>query len=161
MNVIFYKTGNSVTNTKPKIINKTTLIFHVTIDSRANDQNDLSLMVKNFIKYIVVDIKELNLLKNDICFLMNELYHENDFVNHIVPLKTGVIFYVWVYIAPSTEVFPFDLFFIRKSLSNEDVSKIKTIMKNEMNVEIHTRSPDDVKKISPKVNIIRIEEMKS
>ena len=93
--------------------------------------------MKQFVKYIINDIKELNFLKNDMGFLMSEIYGKEHSTDTNIDVNHGKIFYFWVYLplddvknsnstssSVQRDVFPFDIFYIRQKLSEVDCKSI-------------------------------------
>src|SRR5690348_5097987 len=68
---IFYKTsGNKITIRRPRE-SSDYISFTITDSTRLSGNK-----IKTFLKYLITDIRELNFLKNDVGFLLNELYGE-------------------------------------------------------------------------------------
>ena len=145
----FYKMqGGKITIRKPRA-NSDYIAYTV------NESSVSSAKVKNFLKYIITDVKELNFLKNDVGFLLNELYGEDHSTDRSVPVEDGRIFFTWVYLPYfsnsgtntlprdiRTNIIPFDLAFIRKKITNVECERlIMHRLKTEVNVLIHVRHP--------------------
>lgn len=145
----FYKSGKKITIRKPRSM----INFIPFIASYAKTKGMNNNTVKNFLKHVVTDVKELNFIKNDVCFLMNEMYGK-DLVNCVVPYTDGIIFYIWVYLPYSFDmskysstkdirdkVFPFDLFYARKNITEKDCKKIEEILLKDVDVKLYHRKP--------------------
>lgn len=78
--------------------------------------------VNAFLKNILCDIREINLVKNDIGFLLQELFPMQNSFNLSLPFNQGTIFYCWVCL--KKQIFTFDLIYIRMNLSDKDIKKI-------------------------------------
>lgn len=138
--VIFYKKGKKVTSRNSK---GDGIPFRVTLKGGSKQSTE----VKNFLKYVVTEVKELNLLKNDIFFLLSDLYGPDHSLNTL-SLEKGHVFYVWCFLPYPYEadipemaqsVLAHDLIYIRKNLSSSQVKKVKEILKKDTDVEIHSR----------------------
>lgn len=86
------------------------------------DPNVKKTMVHKFLKTVIFDIKEINLAKNDISFLIQELYPMINSLNIELPFEDGIIFYIWVSL--KRQIFSFDLYYLRKNLNDREIKKI-------------------------------------
>ncbi len=154
---LFYKNGKKVIIRKPKDINN----YIPFIASFFKTRNLGINSIKSFLKYVITDVKELNFIKNDVGFLMHELFNNisssktthNEFTTSLQhPLTGGTIIYIWVYLpskydmtkfeTPSDvreSIFPFDLFFTRLSLTKEECKMIKDILFKDVDVKVFCR----------------------
>jgi hypothetical protein len=120
------------------------------------NQKENTRLLKTFVKYIVTDVREVNLLKNDMGFLINEIYGQQDYMTNLtVPVEDGTVFYVWTYLpynwdenvsTPAdikTEIFAFDLFYIRLPLSMGETKNIITFLKDQVDAKVYTRKVGD------------------
>ncbi len=103
------------------------------------------------LSYVVSDIEELNLIRNDIGFLVQDILGGS--IDTSVPIKDGIYFFIWVSLNYKNEnnknchtIFPFDLLFVRKNVSFKDVALIQKILKNQTKVRIFTRKFGDTLK---------------
>ena len=150
--ILLYKNDKKITIRKPKNVEDYTIFTSTSRDSLQP--------MKNFLKYVITDVRELNLLKNDLCFLINEIFERlgKDHATDIsVDVESGVIFYVWVHLpykwntlqfpTPDSireEIFPFDLFYVRQKMSNMEIKQIQDILKQQVDVTIHSRRPGEM-----------------
>lgn len=145
--IVLYKINDKIYNRKPRTKDKY-IQFHV------SSPNASLAKVKNFVKYVITDIKELNFLKNDMGFLMELVYGENHSTDLSINVLTGKIFYIWVYIPyikdtnekgtlPTnihSEIFAFDIFYIRRHLSDNDCQGIQNILKRDIQANVFVRN---------------------
>lgn len=140
---ILYRTSEgSVTTRKPKDAGS----FEAFITDEKVSQS-----LRSFAKQIITDAHELNLLKNDLCFLIDDIYGDIDKDLHAstVRLTDVVTFYVWVclpYAGKSvtmkevqTSVFPFDLYHHPHPMSLSQIQEIRTILEQDIGAYVHTR----------------------
>ena len=149
--ITLYKKDNKITTRKPKKVQEF-IPFSVPSKSSLNS-------VKTFLKYVITDIKELNLVKNDVCFLINEIFgrlEKDHTTNTEVMINDGIIFYVWVYLpyeynlnqfetphSVREDIFPFDLYYVRQNMSHTGIKQIQDILRNEVNIHVRTRRPGE------------------
>lgn len=133
MEMNFVKEVGSTQNTASiKKSKKKTLMFKV-------DKSVKKASIELFIKSLVTDVRELNLLKNDISFFMNESYPQlNSSTQDDCKFKDGTIFFCWV--ALNKKIFPFDLFYLRKNLLPKEIKKVQKVLKNTDNY-VFARKP--------------------
>lgn len=86
------------------------------------DPNVKKIVVNKFLKTIIFEIKEINLVKNDIGFLIQELYPMINSLNIELPFKDGIIFYIWVSL--KRQIFSFDVMYLRKNLNEREIKKV-------------------------------------
>ena len=146
---VFYKIGKIVTGRKPsasKIKNGEVVVFSVATNGAKLPQ------VKDFLTYVITDQKQLTFLKNDVGFLMNELYGSavpNTSNSGDDNLQCGTIIYVWVHLgfpySPSvssrisSKIFAFDLYFLPRRIPEEKMKYIADTLKRGADVKIHSR----------------------
>jgi hypothetical protein len=106
------------------------------------------------LKYVVTNLEELNLIKNDICFLISDIF-EGKSNDPELPLEQGTFFYIWMYLEFQDEhdkkcqnLFPFDLFFVRKKVSAKHRALIQKVLKSQTDVYIFTRRLGEKKEFS-------------
>ena len=117
-------------------------------------EGKVTVATRLFAKQIVTDAHELNLLKNDLCFLMKDICGdiEKGLNAKETRLSDITTFYVWVCLpyslsakSPSavrdiqSSVFPFDLYHHPHKLSMAQIDEIKNILKQDINAYLHTR----------------------
>lgn len=159
--LIFYKKGKKIATRRPK---DDAIAFRVTVKNVKT--RTLTQNIKTFLKYVVTEVKDLNLLKNDVCFLMNDLYGKDHSVDTSVPLEKGYIFYVWCYLpyryeteAPQElagSIVAHDLVYIRQNLTSTQVKTIKEILKKDVDVEIHSRRLHEKVELPYKIAVVDI-----
>ncbi|KAJ3026789.1 hypothetical protein HDV00_011588 [Rhizophlyctis rosea] len=128
------KTPHSVSQKKPAASQS---YLNVGLDVKAQNHPRQCYAAREFLKTVITDVEQLNLARNDIGFLMHDLFGA-DSSSYIHPKVTrsreGTIFYVWVYLphikkfdlefAPEVrEMSSFDLFYISKTLDKEHVAQ--------------------------------------
>jgi hypothetical protein len=79
---------------------------------------------------VVTSKKELNLLKNDVGFLVEEMFPEGNFT--LKQHYPGTILYCWVCL--QNTIFPFDLMYITKSLLPKEIKFIINTIKKTKNL---------------------------
>ncbi len=143
---ILYRTNQTITTRKP--VNSD--------DCDAFEcEGKISAGTRLFAKQIITDSHELNLLKNDLCFLINDICGDidKDLDATNTHLDQIVTFYVWVCLpfagnppgssktvkSVQSSVFPFDLYHYPYKLSLTQIEEIKSILKQDINAFIHTR----------------------
>lgn len=148
-----YKKDTCISTRKPKTEKiKDFIVFNV--ENKNDEKKKLSIQEKEFLKNIVTDKKELNFIRNDICFLINELYKRDHSVSNVT-IEKGVMFFIWVFFPfewsdhekipenIKTDVFFFDLFFLRREITKEQVKSIvETISKTK--ITIFTRKINEI-----------------
>lgn len=132
---LLYKLGKMVTRREP-------CEPCLSIDVESED----IVGVTRFLKYAVSDIEELNYIKNDISFLVNELYARNRHRRLFNSSHTGSIIYIWVYIPIRTQgavihdvLFPFDLFHLPRVLSPQERQRIHSKILDETDNYLYFR----------------------
>lgn len=115
MNVTLRKASNS---------NKKDIDFEMTMTC---DPNVKKVLVNKFFKTIIFDIKEINLVKNDIGFLLKDIYPMLNSLNIELDFAKGRIFYCWVCL--KTQIFAFDLMYLRKDLKESEIKNILNTIK--------------------------------
>lgn len=142
----FYKRGRTVTLRKPCQKKKDSYVhFSVVLEGKRQEAS-----VRQFLKYVVTDLKELILLKNDVCFLMNDLKYSKK-LTHTV--QSGVVLYVWVYLpyqysnevscSIKETVYYYDLFCISQGITDKQFSEILTTLQLGADVRIFKRRIGD------------------
>ena len=162
--ITLYKIGEKVTIRKPRA-------REAHIQFRVEPTPGMTLTkVKQFVKYVVTDVKELNFLKNDMGFLLAEIYGKDHSVDLSIDVSEGTIFYIWAYLPfkdPDSQmppndiqkqVFPFDVFYIRERLSEADCKSIQTILKRDIETQVHVRSVGELPKIPFVIRVTNVEE---
>lgn len=154
--VIVYKIDKRVTIRKPRAKDEY-VSFTVEVDEGKIGKDGVSLSkAKNFVKHIVTDIKELNFLKNDMGFLMSEIYGPDHSTDVNVDVYEGKLFYIWVYLPfrkhagrntlskdLQKEIFPFDIFYIRRDLSTADCKNIINLLRRDIDAFVYVRQIDE------------------
>ena len=93
---------------------------------------------KSFLRELVVDnYSELNKIRNDVGFLMSELYGADHSSNFNVQFTKGWIFYIWV--CMEDKVFPFDIFYMRRDLPEDHLDFIAKTMDSVQARLLHRR----------------------
>jgi hypothetical protein len=141
-NLVYLKSNSSVSFKKPLRKRDEKLILQT-------DATVKKTTVVNFVKSIVITLKEINSLKNDIGFILRELYPMYNSLNIELPFKFGTIFYCWVVV--ENELFTYDLFYIRKNLTEKEINYVKDKIKITKNI-IFVRKPYS-EKIDPPFKI--------
>jgi len=156
--VVIYKSDKKVTIRKPRK-GDVFVSFNVEIDEKpvkgSAKKDDVATLakVKNFVKHIVTDVKELNFLKNDIGFLMSEIYGPDHSTDTNVNVYNGRVFYIWVHLPymktagsrltlPKNiqkDVFPYDLFYIRQDISDADCKNILNLLRRDIDAFVYVR----------------------
>jgi hypothetical protein len=144
--VILYKKGKKVTTRRSK---GDCITFRATL--RNGNGKSALLSVKNFLRYVITETKELNLLKNDVLFLVNELYGLDHSIDENVALEKGHVIYVYCHLpykytseVPADlceTIFPHDLMYIRRNLTATEVRTIKDILKKDVDIQVYCRRP--------------------
>lgn len=141
-NITLYKTHNSLSEVKPPS-NQPYISFE--FSTNLSDSSDKFKKV-DFIKEIITDQLELTAILNDIRFLVQEKFSdENRYLSH-TPIENSTIFYVYVAIPLKNkkkskdliEVFPYDIMHIRKKLNDKEIFSIKETLKRT-NTVVHSR----------------------
>lgn len=166
--VIYYKSDKKVTLKKPKK-DVDYIKFFVDVGSTPASS------VRAFLKYVVTDSNTLNMLKNNICFIMEDLYGRNHSVDPSIHLDEGVIFYVFVYLPMRIssrkndknanqnientdnscgKVFSYDLIFVRRPLSSSEIKYIENIFKSEIDMKIYHRRLYEIPKLPFPVKVV-------
>ncbi len=143
---IIYRCNQTVTTRKPA---------DLTDCDAFECEGKFSAGTKLFAKQIITDSHELNLLKNDLCFLINDICGDVDKGLDVknTSLDQITTFYVWVCLpysgnppgssktvkAVQSSVFPFDLYHHPYKLSLTQIEEIKSILKQDINAYLHTR----------------------
>jgi hypothetical protein len=141
---IYYKVNGKITTRKPKKL--ANIAFQV--------ENVDGAKVKNFLKHIITDINEINFLRNDVGFLLNDLYGNEHSVDSNVPVDDGRIFYAWVYLPYVSggnknglpldvrkNVFSFDLSYVKRRMTNAECDHVVDVLKREVDVFVYVRRP--------------------
>ena len=76
-------------------------------------------------KYLVVSIKEINFIKNDLLFLLSEIDF-NKISNKKCDLLNGNVFYTFICICE--KIFPYELAFSQENISKSQLDYIKKTM---------------------------------
>lgn len=152
--VIIYKCDKKVTIRKPRAKDEH-ISFTVDVDESSKDAASLA-KVKNFVKHIVTDVKELNFLKNDMGFLMSEIYGPDHSIDANVDPYSGKMFYIWVHLPFKThhgrntfprhlqkDIFPFDIFYMRQDLSTVDCKNILNLLRRDIDAFVYVRQLDE------------------
>jgi hypothetical protein len=144
---LLYRVDGMVTTRKPKDL--------ATCDC-FEYEGKMSPGIRQFAKEIVTDAHELNLLKNDICFLMEELFgdRDKDLDAHRVNFDQVVTFYVWVCLPypqasasihpMQSSVFAFDLYHCLWPLSRRDINEVQNILRQDVQAFVHHRGHGEV-----------------
>jgi len=149
-----YKIDQKVTVRKPraKAEGKNTAIHFV---SEITDKTMLP-KVKEFIKHVYTDIKELNFLQKDMGFLISDIYGKDNGVNTSVDVNNGRIFFTWVYVPFIAEkdkkeshlpksikqnIFPYDIFYLRQTISDSDCKGILSWLRKKIDAHVYVRHP--------------------
>jgi len=143
-----YKSDKKVTVRRPRSKNNNCVQFDL-------DSTDRSVIAraKQFLKYVAVDVKELNFIRNQIGFLLTDIYGDDHSDNLDTDVYDGRMFYVWTFLPwenaqagesrlPHSirhDIFPFDVTFVKRPLSNLDCKTIVNILKRDLDVSVHVR----------------------
>ena len=140
-----YRSGDKVTTRRPKSLANWDMFFS------SDDNFKVTQAVKNFLRYMVVDPQELNLVKTDVGFLMNDMFKDRVRDKTVQEVTT---FYVWVCIpfrsasptlrASQSSIFPFDLYHAAFNVTHVEIAEFKSILKSAIHVDIHTRKHNEM-----------------
>ena len=139
----FYKRGDLVTLRKPCQKRLDSYVhFNVVLEGKKQE-----VLAKQFIKYVITDLKDLILLKNDVCFLMNDLKYSKQ-LTHTTAHNT--VLYVWVYLpykysnavssAIKEKLYTYDLFCISQDITDKQFREILTTLQLGADVKIFKRT---------------------
>lgn len=154
-----YKCDQKITTKKPR---KSHIIFKFDTNDSSSEKQ-----MKSFVKDIITDVKELNFLRNDVAFLIHDLYETVPVYDHLGSDGTipGGFFYAWIWLPVTImstaakkeiifkNVIPFDLFFLRKKLNVTECNKIIQVLKSDANVHIHYRQYNEQPKLPFEVSV--------
>jgi len=140
----YYRVDDKLTTRKPR---RNHVTFRVKSVGSTNSTN-----VKNFLKHVLIDIKEINFLRNDVGFMLHDKYGDDHSATSIVPIEEGRIFYSWVHLPYSelnntlpedvgATVFAFDLAYVRRLMTNAECENIINVLKKEVDVHVYVRRP--------------------
>ena len=127
---IFYKqktTGN-VTFSKPNSISN-----YIPLHVRCCESDKKRVI--EFLKYLVVSIKEINFIKNDLLFLLSEIDFKK-ISNKKCDLLNGNVFYTFICICD--KIFPYELAFSQENISKSQLDYIKKTMETTR-VQIYSK----------------------
>jgi len=102
---------------------------------------------KKFLQSVVVSAKSLVTLRNQIMFLIEDLWGSDPAVGQP---GAGTIFYVWAYLpckqgppdADKEPIFPHSLVYVRRSLTAKDIRRVQSHMR-QLAYRVHARAPTD------------------
>lgn len=132
---------------------------------------DRSSAAKAFIKGIITDVKELNFVRNDVGFLMDDLFED---ASYRYPVREGLhkctIFYVWTYlpyskshntevVPPSRDIVAFDLCYVAKKL---DAAKLEMIQRflREHSIHVYARNLHDHPGMPYQVSVLAVKQFR-
>jgi len=161
--VTLYKTQDKVTVRKPR------KDAYISFSVQSTPSTSIT-KIKQFVKHIITDIKELNYLKNDMGFAMEEIFNEDHSTDTTIDLRKGKIFYIWVFLpfvpekgAKNTlpkevqqEIFPYDIFYIRQPLTNSECKNIQYSFKRDIDASIQVRSLGETPEIPFDIKVSRV-----
>lgn len=159
--VTIYKTDKKVTIRKPRAKDEY-VTFTVEVDEGKASKDGVSLVkAKNFVKHVVTTVKDINFLKNDMGFLMSEIYGADHSTDASIDVYTGKVFYIWVYLPFKKQtgrntlpkeicnIFPFDIFYMRQNLSALDCKNIVDLLRRDLDAFVYVRDLDEQPPIAP------------
>jgi hypothetical protein len=142
---IYYRILDKITTRKPR--RKDTLNY-IAFKVQNNNNSSIST-IKQFLKHILISVKEINFLRNDVGFLLTDMYRNDHSVDITTPIDDGCIFYVWVYLPfenPNSlpqdiksTIFAFDLAYVKRKMTTAECDHVINVLKKEVNVHIYAR----------------------
>ena len=160
--VILYKNDKRVVMRKPKHVRDF-------IAFSTSSQESLS-KVKTFLRYVVCDVRDINFLKNQLCFLINDCFErlgKDPKTDITIDIDKGIIFYVWVFLpfnynlkvfeTPRNireDIFAFDLFFVRQQMNSSEIKRILDILKNQLDIHVGWRKFNEPAKLPYRIKAV-------
>ena len=132
-NIILYKTSDNVTQRRPS--KETDYVkFSFPVD-KVKPQD-----AKAFIKGVITELSEVNYLKNDFCFLIEDLQASKVILPDVTKLDDCTIFYTWVclpymrlvneeHVPENAEIIPFDIGYWNQHLPDWAREKIQGFLR--------------------------------
>ena len=104
---------------------------------------------RKFCRFVITDGETLVHLRNQLTFLLADLYGERHSSNFDTPFEQSVVFWAWIFL-PSDETGPHggiishDVVYIKKNLSDKEIKKVQTTMR-QLNMHVFARNVLDPK----------------
>ena len=126
-----FKKGKQVTDAKPEN-SAEWLPFEIDTDLITKDD------ASHFLMYVVADIKEINAIKIDVGFMVNERLKppSKRFTVH----TPGTIFYIWVRLPDHEALIPYDVFHFPRILTAKEMESARSFLLRHTDALLYFRN---------------------
>ena len=116
---------------------------------------------KKFCRTIITDGESLVHLRNQLTFLLADLFGERHSSHFDIPFEKAVVFWAWIFLpadqGPQSEIISHDIVYIKRDLTDKEIKKVQSTIR-QLNLNVFARRVSEQKSLCHGIVPARIAE---